>query len=1069
MPTPDDPKINTESTPKENSGESTDQLLDKTQFFADDSSPSGAGSNSSGSGTGKASSTSTQRKSVGGYRLMRMLGEGGMGRVFQAVDESGRMVAIKLLSPELSRSPEALERFKQEGIIASAISHPHCVFVHRADEDSGTPFIAMELMTGQTLKDIVSKRGPLPFADAIPLALQCIDGLIEAHSRGMIHRDVKPANCYLDDRGNVKIGDFGLARSLVSDSELTRTGSFLGTPLYASPEQILGEKVDEQSDIYSLAATIYFLLAGKAPFESPHATQVIAKIVSADPPTFSEAGVQVPRKLEQVLLRGLARDRSKRYSTFREFRDDLVQILEKQDATATLTRRVLAYAVDNFLLTLTSIPMFVPLIFGSWGIEFQYINLVGALWQGVYLLFCESIFGTTPGKRLLSMRVVDPATGARPKFWQCSIRTFVFIGVFSVFELTAVVLLMVLAPSILAIPAVYGAISWIGAVIGFVATLSVWRINKNKLLLHDWVSNTQTWVTAPRTAVKLVELPDLNWAAKLKPIEPSLDLPSRLGRFEVLGKIATMDGSNWLSAHDGTIDRSVWIQLSPSSVPAPDETRQKCVRGTRMRFLESGIAEEWRWDAYVAPDGVPVSLWFDYHNPMPWPIAQRVLQDAIAEVTASDSPMDAASAGIGSWWLTSSGKLTLSEATIETGIEPKETSPISRSLFGEIAKLALPDKPKQPPSQQRMEAAKGNASKWYVAPWRATKLLQSMKDGKVSDPSVIRKELDRVSKGPQSVTVTMRVIHGIVLSLLFFVPWTIIAVAMVAPLLVMVVDKQKDARTFKTLAGVLSDPNEHSDLINGIEAAKRGSYLEPSKIAQIEKASYERHEQFLKAHNSFSIAERGLIELMNQVRGRDNFTDKPTPDFASMVGTDEAKKEAEKAMISSREEAIKSTQLNTKRDKVFGVIRMQEPPQTVSAAIARFESYDSELTNPAPKRWFSRVRDLTLIPLSLLVIWGGLFRGGWTHAASGIAVVRRDGRRGWIWQCMLRSLLFWLPLLLVAGFALALDAQGTEWIWWTEQLRICFFVLPLVYLIIAFRWPSRGPHDVLSGTFVVPR
>ena len=109
----------------------------------------------------------------------------------------------------------------------------------------------------------------------------------------------------MDDQGNVKIGDFGLARSLVSDSELTRTGSFLGTPLYASPEQILGEKVDEQSDIYSLAATIYFLLAGKAPFESPHATQVIAKIVSADPPDFAEAGVEVPRKLEQVVLRGL--------------------------------------------------------------------------------------------------------------------------------------------------------------------------------------------------------------------------------------------------------------------------------------------------------------------------------------------------------------------------------------------------------------------------------------------------------------------------------------------------------------------------------------------------------------------------------------------------------------------------------------------------------------------------------------------------------------------------------------------------------------------------------------------
>ena len=297
MPNQGDQPAKIETQPIGSDAAGTDHSLEKTQFFADDSSPTNTGSKSATTSDSTQSASKKTQKIVGGYRLIKLLGEGGMGRVYQAVDESGRMVAIKLLSPELSRSPEALDRFKLEGVIASAISHPHCVFVHRADEDSGTPFIAMELMTGQTLKDIVSKRGPLPYSEAIPLVLQCIDGLIEAHSRGMIHRDVKPANCYLDDQGNVKIGDFGLARSLVSDSELTRTGSFLGTPLYASPEQILGEKVDEQSDIYSLAATIYFLLAGKAPFESPHATQVIAKIVSADPPDFAEAGVGVPRKL----------------------------------------------------------------------------------------------------------------------------------------------------------------------------------------------------------------------------------------------------------------------------------------------------------------------------------------------------------------------------------------------------------------------------------------------------------------------------------------------------------------------------------------------------------------------------------------------------------------------------------------------------------------------------------------------------------------------------------------------------------------------------------------------------
>jgi serine/threonine protein kinase len=146
--------------PAETHGLQNESSLEKTSVFSDFPIANESRSASSAPMKSDASQKGFER-SVGGYRLHKLLGEGGMGRVFQASDESGRMVAIKLLSPELARSPEALERFKLEGVIASAISHPHCVFVHRADEDKGTPFIAMELMTGQSLKDLVAKRGPL--------------------------------------------------------------------------------------------------------------------------------------------------------------------------------------------------------------------------------------------------------------------------------------------------------------------------------------------------------------------------------------------------------------------------------------------------------------------------------------------------------------------------------------------------------------------------------------------------------------------------------------------------------------------------------------------------------------------------------------------------------------------------------------------------------------------------------------------------------------------------------------------------------------------------------------------
>src|SRR5262245_58578380 len=142
---------------------------------------------------------------VGGYRLVRRLGAGGMGTVFEAVAlADGRRVALKLIADKLDDSPDTLERFRQEGRLASAINHPHCVFVLAADEDAGRPYLVMELMPGTTLKDVVHQRGPLPADEAVVTILQVAEGLQEAHRLGIIHRDVKPSNCFVDRDGSVK-------------------------------------------------------------------------------------------------------------------------------------------------------------------------------------------------------------------------------------------------------------------------------------------------------------------------------------------------------------------------------------------------------------------------------------------------------------------------------------------------------------------------------------------------------------------------------------------------------------------------------------------------------------------------------------------------------------------------------------------------------------------------------------------------------------------------------------------------------------------------------------------------
>jgi serine/threonine protein kinase len=141
------------------------------------------------------------RNKIGPYQLRRVLGSGGMGTVYEAIDPNGNLVALKLLSSKWSHSSASLQRFKQEGKIASAINHPRCVFVKAVDEDQGVPYIVMELMTGKTLKDLVKDQGPIPISKAVPIILDILDGLQETHAFGMIHRDLKPGNCYLESSG----------------------------------------------------------------------------------------------------------------------------------------------------------------------------------------------------------------------------------------------------------------------------------------------------------------------------------------------------------------------------------------------------------------------------------------------------------------------------------------------------------------------------------------------------------------------------------------------------------------------------------------------------------------------------------------------------------------------------------------------------------------------------------------------------------------------------------------------------------------------------------------------------
>jgi hypothetical protein len=267
---------------------------------------------------------------VGGYKLIGAIGAGGMGTVYEAEEiATGRRVAIKLTSPGYASAADTLERFRQEGRLASMVGHPRCVFVLAVGEEGGRPYIVMELMPGTTLQDLVRERGPLPPGEAVAKILDVIAGLQAAHRLDVIHRDVKPSNCFVDADGRVKVGDFGLAKSAAGSSHLTRTGTFVGTPHYASPEQVRGEAIDPQTDVYSTAATLYYLLTGQPPFSGSDATATLARIVSDPAPSVRSIRPELPAALDRVVLRGLERAREHRWHDLEAFRQALLPFLPR--------------------------------------------------------------------------------------------------------------------------------------------------------------------------------------------------------------------------------------------------------------------------------------------------------------------------------------------------------------------------------------------------------------------------------------------------------------------------------------------------------------------------------------------------------------------------------------------------------------------------------------------------------------------------------------------------------------------------------------------------------------------
>ena len=265
----------------------------------------------------------------GRYRVVRKLGTGGMANVYLAEDqELGRRVAIKMLDDRHSQDEQFVERFRREAKNVAGLSHPNIVSIYDRGEAEGTYYIAMEYLEGRTLKELLVQRGPTPLAVAIDYARQILAAVGFAHRNGIVHRDIKPHNVVVAPDGRLKVTDFGIARS--GTSQMTETGSIIGTAQYLSPEQAKGAPVTPASDIYSVGIVLYEMLTGLVPFTGDTPLEIAMKHLSAIPEPPSEHRAEVPHDLDSIVLRALAKDPADRYQSAEEMDADLARAARGQ-------------------------------------------------------------------------------------------------------------------------------------------------------------------------------------------------------------------------------------------------------------------------------------------------------------------------------------------------------------------------------------------------------------------------------------------------------------------------------------------------------------------------------------------------------------------------------------------------------------------------------------------------------------------------------------------------------------------------------------------------------------------
>lgn len=586
---------------------------------------------------------------VGPFKIVKPLGQGGMGTVYEAVhSETERTVALKLLSRSVKTTDETVQRFQRESQIAASINHPQSTFVYQAGQHHGQFYITMELMTGGTLTDVVQKEGPIPVDRAVDYMLDIISGLQAAHHAGIVHRDLKPSNCFLDERGRVKVGDFGLAKSFMNDSSLTQTGTFMGTPQYAAPEQLRASEVDERADIYAIGGTLFYLLTGRAPFVG-NAAQVIASIASEKPPRVSNLAENVPEELSRVINQTLEKDPARRPENLEELRQSLLPYSTRGATVADPGRRMAAFFID--LLFITMIVLFFSQIEGMLVSAIPMKDFQQFFFINIFFMFAVSVsyfaiqewrWGTTLGKWLMGMRVI--AEGNRtPGLMPSILRATLVVGLSNLansiptyalgFDPTSVVESGNTVGVVIWMQ-VFQLLSWIPILLCFVTA----RRSNGFLGFHEIVTGTRVVRLAGALEYK---------RPKNVPVTAPVAMAEKqmYDEFEAVGLLGRRpeQGSTVMLGRDTSLDRAVWIVENPANVKTPQWGNRKALtRPCRLRVIaessatsqneSNGASDSSNWITLEALKGMPL---IDYVHQTPnfdWRSFRPLLRELVYEL-----------------------------------------------------------------------------------------------------------------------------------------------------------------------------------------------------------------------------------------------------------------------------------------------------------------------------------------------------------------------------------------------------------------------------------------------------